>query len=99
MRVGDSHTRVWFTGKDDKEPGVRTQRVQARIITELGKTLRTSKTGYNSRVWSDQPRVHMRLKDLGKTAEPKMRDLLSAFIMCDSSSQPVPWGFAELTIE
>lgn len=45
MRMGDSHPRVWFTEKDDKESGVRTQRVKARIITELGKSLQTSQTG------------------------------------------------------
>jgi hypothetical protein len=38
VRMGASHMRVWFTGKDDEEPGVRTQRVQARITTELGKS-------------------------------------------------------------
>lgn len=39
VKMGDSHPRVWFTGKDDKESGVRTQRVQARMNTELGKSL------------------------------------------------------------
>lgn len=45
MRMGDSHPRGCFTGKGDNESGVRTQRVQARMNTELGKSLRTSQTG------------------------------------------------------
>lgn len=37
-----ARARGWFTGKDDKGPGVRTH---ARMVTELGQSLRASQTG------------------------------------------------------
>lgn len=91
VRMGDSCTRVWFTGKDGKRTGSKNTEGMSKDNHRAGEVPAnlTDRLKYQSPERSAQsPHVPQRPR---KMAESKMRDLLCTFIMGDFSSQLVPW--------